>query len=88
MEILIQDNGIITVVMERESSPMQTVEYMKETSLVIKQKVMVFIHILMVQNTKVNGKIIKEKVKEYYNGKTAKDIKEIGSIIKSMDLVN
>jgi hypothetical protein len=78
-------NGKTIVAKEKESLLTLTTVFMKEILFVTKPKEKVCLTILMVRNTKAIGKIMKEKVVEYYLGKMAKNMMEAGSIIRNKD---
>ncbi len=73
--------------MEKVNSNGKMVTNMKETSMIIKYKVMVKWYLKMVNLMKVNGMIIKWMVKAYLHGQMVEDIKDIFKMIKRMDLV-
>jgi len=71
-------NGKIIVAMEKGSLLTLTAVFMKEISFVIKLKEKACLTILMVQNTRVIGRIMKERVVEYYHGKMVKNMMVTG----------
>lgn len=71
-------NGKTIVAMEKGGLFTLIVAYMKEISFVIKHKERVSFTTLMVQNTRVIGETMREKVMEYYHGKMAKNMMEVG----------
>jgi hypothetical protein len=64
--------------MEKENLHILMDIFTKETLFLTKQKVKVYLQVLTVQNIKVIGKIIKDKVVESLYGRMVKDTMEIG----------